>query len=65
MISFAYRAQLRQSMQGEFVEEAKKHVRMLLDFLKAEHHEAPFCIFFFTLTYSLPELRDPARWLEW
>lgn len=37
MMFFAYRAQLRQSMQGDFPEDAKQHVKMLLDFLKAEH----------------------------
>ena len=44
MIFFAYRAQLRQSMQGNFPEDAKQHVKMLLDFLKAEHRMAPFCV---------------------
>ena len=42
MIFFAYRAQLRQSIQGGFAEDSKQHVRMLLDFLKAEHRKAPF-----------------------
>ena len=39
---FAYRAQLRQSMQADFPEDAKQHVKLLLDFLKAEHRKAPF-----------------------
>ena len=34
---FAYRARLRQSLQGNFAEDAKQHLRMLLEFLKAEH----------------------------
>ena len=42
MIFFAHRAQLRQSMQGNFPEEAKQHVNMLLGFLKAEHRKAVF-----------------------
>lgn len=37
MIFFAYRAQLRQTLKGDFAEDAKQHVRMLLDFLKSEH----------------------------
>ena len=44
MIFFAYRAQLRQSMQGDFPEDAKQHVKMLLDFLKAEHRKTPFYV---------------------
>lgn len=44
MIFFAYRAQLRESTRGDFAEDAKQHVRMLLDFLKAEHRKAPFCV---------------------
>lgn len=41
MIFFAYRAQLRESLQGNFAEDAKQHLRILLDFLKAEHRKAP------------------------
>ena len=44
MIFFAYRAQLRQSLQGDFPEDAKQHVIMLLDFIKAEHRKAPFSV---------------------
>lgn len=44
MVLFAYRAQLRQSLDGNFPEDAKQHVRMLLDFLKAEHRKAPFFV---------------------
>ena len=44
MIFFAYRAQLRQSMQGNFPEDSKQHVKMLLDFLKAEHRKTPFYV---------------------
>ncbi len=46
MIFFAYRAQLRQSLHGDFAEDAKQHVKMLLDFLKTEHRKVPFCIGF-------------------
>lgn len=44
MIFFAYRAQLRQTLKGDFAEDAKQHVRMLLDFLKSEHRKAPCCL---------------------
>lgn len=44
MIFFAYRAQLRQTLKGDFAEDAKQHVRMLLDFLKSEHRKAPSCL---------------------
>ena len=44
MMFFAYRAQLRQSMQGDFADDAKQHVKLLLDFLKAEHRKAPLCV---------------------
>lgn len=44
MVLFAYRAQLRQSLDSDFPEDAKQHVRMLLDFLKEEHRKAPFCV---------------------
>lgn len=43
-IFFAYRSQLRQSLQGNFTKDAKEHLKMLLDFLKAEHRKAPFRI---------------------
>ena len=48
MILFAYRTQLRQSIQGQFSEDAKQHVRMLLDFLKTERRKLPLirCILF-------------------
>ena len=42
MILFAYRAQLRQSIQGQFSEDAKQHVRMLLDFLTTERRKLLF-----------------------
>ena len=60
MILFAYRAQLRQSIQGQFSEDAKQHVRMLLDFLTTERRKllvirfAPFLI----RVYVLDMTRD-------
>ena len=56
MILFAYRAQLRQSLDGDFPEDAKQHVRMLLDFLKAEHRKAPFCVSLLLFTLPLHSL---------
>jgi hypothetical protein len=37
MIFFAYRKQLQQSLRRDFPEEAKKHLKLLLDFMKTEH----------------------------
>ena len=37
MILFAYRAKLIQSLQEDYPDDAKAHVKMLLGFLKAEH----------------------------
>ena len=53
---FAYRAQLLQSMQDDFAEDAKQHVKLLLDFLKAEHRKISLD------TYPSWSVRYPILW---